>query len=323
MSKAKDHQLDLLAEQEMRIQAQEAQAANAIWYYSRVMCQIGLPALSYANNEYVRRSGNFHLIVQAPPSFSVPWGIYPRGILNWMVTEVVKKKRLGQESRTLRLGSSLSEFMAKVSKGQGSHDTEIQPFSYSGGKTGNIRPFKKQMVSLLASRIFFWYGTTPAADLQFQSVEIASSGNLMWDPKRLDQPGLIESTVELGEKFYLDCIDHGVPVDIRIIRALWPSCLAFDLYVWLTYRAFTLRADRRWSLDLSWKMLQGQFGHTYKDMRGFRPKFLAALKRVGILYGAMEFKETGQGINFRFKRPSILSAPAPMLPQPREDSTHK
>lgn len=297
MAKQAFHQLDQLVEQELAIQAQEALAANAVWYFTRVMAQIYLPSSSYSGNEYEQDRGVYHLSVSAPKAFGVPWGIYPRGILNWMVTEVVRKKNEKKNSRVLELGLSLADFMGKVSGTR----------TFSGGKTGNIRPFKRQLASLLASRIFFWVGSNPAPDVTYQSMEISSSGNLMWHPVLIDQPGLIQSTIELGEKFHEDCLKHGYPVDIRIIRSLWPNCLAFDIYVWLTYRAYTLAKDRRWSLDLSWQSLKLQFGHQYKDMKGFRMKFLDALSRVGRVYRDMEFKEIEKGINFRFKRPSIPS----------------
>ena len=57
MAKRPQHQLDLLVEQELDIQAQEAQAANAVWYYTRVMCQLSLSASRFLDSEYTRESG--------------------------------------------------------------------------------------------------------------------------------------------------------------------------------------------------------------------------------------------------------------------------
>jgi hypothetical protein len=286
-----------MVEQELAIQAEEAQIAGAVWYYARVMCQLGLPASRFADCKYERHSGKFHLIVSAP--FSVPYGIYPRGILNWLVTQIVYQKK-AKDPRIVQLGSSLGEFMEKVT-GHG---------GYSGGEFGNIRPFKRQLSSLLSSRLFFWI--EDQEQTQFQSMEIAASGNLFWHPKILDQPGLVQSSIEIGEKFWEECVRHQVPVDVRVIRGLWPDCLAFDVYVWLTYRAYTLLKTRRWSLDLSWPMLKFQFGPQYETVRQFRWKFLQALKKVGRLYSNIEFEEReGKGLTFRFKRPSVVSVSLP------------
>ncbi len=307
--------MDQLADREFEIQAQEALSANAVWYYTRTMCQIALPSSSYTGREYLRESGRFHMVVQALPPLHVPWGIYPRGILNWAVTEIVRKKRTGDQSRVLQLGASLAEFMEKVSGTKG----------YSGGASGNIRPFKQQLSCLFGSRIAFWIGDGQKLEMtesQGAAMQIGAAWNLMWHNKLVGQPGLFQSTIQLGEEFYLDCIAHGVPVDVRIIRGLWPNCLAFDIYVWLTYRAFTLAKDKRWQLDLSWDMLKIQFGQNYRTLKQFRYKFLFSLRTVQRLYQAMEFTEReGKGMTFRFKRPSVLSVAVPVRRQLPQSST--
>lgn len=305
--KPSGHQLSLLAESELQIEAEDALAANAVWYYSRVMCQLALPSSNYEGREFVRDSGVFHLIVQALPPLSVPWGIYPRGILNWVVTEIVRRKKTNP-SRVLELGTSLAEFMAKVSGTK----------SYSGGEFGNIRPFKRQLDQLFSSRIAFWIGEGDRPDVTLTplaSMQISSGWNLMWHNRLPNQKGLFTSTVQISEEFFQDCLQHAVPIDVRVIRGLWPNCMAFDIYVWLTYRSYTLLRARRWSLDLSWPALKLQFGYQYATLKKFRQNFLTALARVKLLYQSMEFTEhPGQGITFRFKRPSILSVRVPELP---------
>jgi hypothetical protein len=105
-----------------------------------------------------------------------------------------------------------------------------------------------------------------------------------------------------------------VPIDIRVIRGLWPDCLAFDIYVWLTYRSFTLLRVRRWNLELTWLMLKFQFGPQYATLHQFRWKFLRALEKVQRLYPSIEITEReGKSLTFRFKRPSVLSVAFPLL----------
>ena len=71
----------------------------------RVLSQIGLPASRIIDNEYARDSGAYHLVIQAPRAFSVPYGIYPRGILTWLVTEIVNRKnRKKSEGRIIEAG---------------------------------------------------------------------------------------------------------------------------------------------------------------------------------------------------------------------------
>lgn len=304
MAKPQNHSVYQLASAGHAIREQEARDVDALGYYPRVMCQIALPSSRFTGNEYERSSGNYHLSVQSPRIIGVPWGIYPRGILSWMAGEVVKRKNQ-EDSRTLHLGRSLAEFIAKASG----------TTSVSGGATGNIRSFKQQLASLLASRVFYWYDAgdvTPNA-MQFQSMEVASTGNLLWHPQLIQQPGLFQSTITLGGAFHRDLVEHAVPVDERALRALWPACLATDIYVWATYRADALRRQRRRQLDLTWGMLKQQFGPEYKEMRSFRQHFLLALKKVQMVYSAMEFAEGKQGIKFILKRPSIQSVPVRFL----------
>lgn len=308
MSREKSHQLNLLAEQQMAIEAEEAKAAGALWYYSRTMCQCVLPSSSWPSTEYVQNSGKFHMVVQALPPLHVPWGIYPRGILSWVVTEVKLNRKKGDAARTLHLGSSLSEFIYKVSGTK----------TVSGGKTGNIKAFKKQLSSLFSSRIAFWIGEGNSPDVSTDTagmMQIGVGWNLMWHLKVVDQPGLVQSTVQLSEEFFEDCLKHGVPIDIRVVRGLWGNCMAFDAYCWLTYKAEVLRYDGRSVFDLSWPALKMQFGPRFLHLKHFRTNFLASLRLVKLLYSDFEFREQeGKGIVFRFRAPSIKSVAFHGLP---------
>jgi hypothetical protein len=322
MPKREGHQLNLIAEQELKLEAEEAQQADAMWFYTRVLCQTCLPAKNFHDNEYERHSGQYHLIIQSPRRFGVPWGIYPRGIFTWLVTEIKKRKNVHRVNRTLGLGSSLAEFMERVTGSR----------AMSGGAFGNVPRFKHQMFSLLTSRILWWKDTEDST--QYRSMEVSSGGNLFWNPQSADQPGLIQSTVEIGEMFWEDCVKHGHPIDIRVIRGLWPNCLAIDLYTWLSYRAYVCLKIHRHQLPISWFMLKTQFGPHYKTMRQFKWYFLQALKDVLRLYPAVKVREMeGKGIELSFSRPSIISgvlAPhtrrgmfEPKLKLLTQPSTHK
>ncbi len=74
---------------------------------------------------------------------------------------------------------------------------------------------------------------------------IADRTELWWTPNRPDQAGLWESKIELSEKFFQEIIRHPVPIDINTLTALKRSTLGLDLYLWLVYRTFALRAPLR------------------------------------------------------------------------------
>ena len=91
---------------------------------------------------------------------------------------------------------------------------------------------------------------------RFVSSQIADRGEFWWDTTRPAAPVLWDSTIQLGEKFFNEIIAHPVPLDMNTLKSLKRSPLGLDLYVWLTYRTFTLKAP----LCLSWKQIYRQFG---------------------------------------------------------------
>ncbi len=74
---------------------------------------------------------------------------------------------------------------------------------------------------------------------------IADRTELWWTPNRPDQAELWESKIELSEKFFQEIIRHPVPIDMNTLTAIKRSTLGLDLYLWLVYRTFALRAPLR------------------------------------------------------------------------------
>ena len=177
---------------------------------------------------------------------------------------------------------------------------------FSGGKTGNIHPFKRQLASLLTSYITYWYDVDNGQQgTEITPMKISSRASLLWPPaKMLEMPGLFSSEVTLDTEFWQDSV-----LAAASRSALWPSCLAVDTYVWLTYRANTRTG--RMAKHISWPMLKLQFGAGFGEMKNFRTKFLLALRRIEQVYPHMNWEEGSsygkQGIIFRFNRPSIAS----------------
>ena len=64
------------------------------------------------------------------------------------------------------------------------------------------------------------------------------------------------STIVIGEDLFNEIINHPVPIDMNTLKAMKRSSLGLDLYLWVTYRTFALRAPLR----LSWRLLYQQFG---------------------------------------------------------------
>jgi|SRR6516165_4149850 hypothetical protein len=88
-------------------------------------------------------------------------------------------------------------------------------------------------------------------------MQVAPKGEYWWDVKQPEQAALWESWIELGEEFFNAVVAAPVPADMRALRALKQSSLALDLYVWATYRAFSVSRKGRpqfvpWVSCTSW-----------------------------------------------------------------------
>ena len=151
---------------------------------------------------------------------------------------------------------------------------------HSGGAHGERTRLKNQMRRLFRCGISLVY-TDGARDASVSSY-VADRTEFWWDTKRPYAPVLWESKIELGEKFFNEIIAHPIPLDLHILRSLKRSPLGLDLYFWLTYRTFALKAPLR----LSWRQLYQQFGADptksgdKATLSNFRKDSLRELKKI-------------------------------------------
>lgn len=219
-----------------------------------------------------RRNGALSLVVQPgwvigtdgqPRSIGLPYGTVPRLLLAWVTTEAVRTKE-----RDLILGESLSDFMRKLG---------LIP---TGGRWGSITRLREQLRRLFSATIAVSYEQTDmVADAGFR---IADKAILFWDPKTPEQVALWKSTVTLSERFFTEIVTRPVPLDLTVLKGLTRSPMSIDIYIWLTYRMSYLKR----STTVPWASLELQFGADYERTRDFRRKFLAALKKVLLIYPA-------------------------------------
>ena len=126
---------------------------------------------------------------------------------------------------------------------------------------------------------------------QFVASRVVDRGEFWWDPKRPDERSLWNSKIELGEKFYNEIISHPVPIDMNTLTALKRSPLGLDLYLWLVYRTFPLRAPQR----ITWRQVYRQFGlHPDKandrvTVDNFRKDCLRELKKIKLAWPGLNY----------------------------------
>jgi len=246
-----------------------ADEAGELAFMSKCFIQGTLPHSDPGDVQlWYRQNGNYTLTIQPYLSpkdgkirnFGIPYGSIPRLILAWANAETVKTK-----SQELILGNSLSEFMDKVG------------IEVSGGPRGGITRLKNQAVRLFSARITMAYEDNRG--MAIADARIAKQSFFFWDSKQPNQQSIWESRVLLSDEFYKLLLDAPVPLDWRILQALKRSPMALDLYMWLSYRMFTLKKPQ----TIKWETLSMQFGSEYKSMKGFREnvrKHLCKIKAI-------------------------------------------
>ena len=269
------------------VNASEADAD--LGFMARLLALCSLPRTNPKQRlQYVRRNGPYSLHMTATGSAKLPYGNIPRLLLAWVCTEAVRT-----QSRELVLGASLSAFMR-----------ELGLDSSSGAGRQRLRA---QMDRLFNATVALTYEHENGK--QFVASRIADRGEFWWDTKHPDQSSLWESTIRLGEEFFNEIIAHPVPLDMKILKAIKRSSLGLDLYLWLTYRTFSLQRPMR----LSWPRLYCQFGSNpakasdTRTVDAFRTDCLRELNKIKDAWPSLHYS-TAKGV-------LMLSPSPPRIPQ--------
>ena len=258
-----------------------SEADPDLGFMARMMVLCSLPRTNPGNRkEYKRVNGPFTLYMQSGPGNKLPYGNFPRLLLAWLCTEVV---RTG--SRELVLGRSLSGFMRTL--GILSSD--------SGGATGVRTRLRNQMRRLFGCTVSMIY-EDKHGEARVSSL-VADRTAFWWNKRKPDEQTLWASKIYLGESFFNEIIQHPVPIDMNTLTALKRCSLGLDLYLWLTYRTFTLRAPQR----LTWRQVYRQFGPnpnnaiTHDAIQNFRSRILRELKKIKLAWPELNYS-TAKGV---------------------------
>lgn len=252
----------------VEIESQDIKAAGALGYTVRALALTTLPYKKFAGEVYRRSNGFAKLTVFSPEG--VPYGGIPRILTAWVTSEIV---RTGEP--VIGLGHSFSEFLGKIN------------YATSGGKTGAATQVRDQAQRLFSSVINIKVEKDNAVG--FKNVLMVDSGMMIWDVKKPDERSLWESHMTITQEFFNECLNHKIPVDLRVLQVLRASPMAMDIYVWLVYRMFILRKQT----IIPWSGLFQQFGHGNEEseqgLYNFKSEFKRALKKVEVFYPTAKF----------------------------------
>lgn len=244
-----------LIESALDVETREAKEAGALGFLPRVLVQTCLPYRDPKTQIYERKNGGVTMTLFSPEG--VPYGTVPRFMVSWLATQAVKK-----QSPVISLGRSQNEFLQNLG------------MRSAGGAV--IKRLHNQSARFF-STVLNVKVDKPGAGVGLRNVLLASEAYLAWNPRHADQTSLWDSTLTLTDEFYRECVEHPIPVDLRVLDALSSSPMAMDIYSWLTYRiAICTKAT-----TIPWDYLQLQFG-TKEGRRlvHFRQDFERALQQV-------------------------------------------
>ena len=251
-----------------------SEADPDLGFMARMMALCSLPRTNPGNrHQYKRTNGPYKLVMVAGADNKLPFGNLPRLLIAWLCTEAVRT-----QNPEIVLGPSLSEFMRKL----GIH-------TQSGGRGGMRTLIRNQMKRLFGCSVTLNYEDEQVSTSV--NSHIAERTEFWWNERKPDEPSLWDSKIELGEKFFNEIIRHPVPLDMNTLTALKRCALGLDLYLWLTYRTFTLRTPLR----LTWRQVYRQFTADPANVEDkniiqmFRRKVLRELKKIKLAWPDLNY----------------------------------
>lgn len=273
-------------------------------YLARFLIQCTLPHTNPGNVPvWKRRNGKYTLRIQpgwddyndCPMGY--PYGILPRLILIWAVTEA---KRTG--IRRLHLGHCLSEFIDKL---------DLQ--TSGRGKRGDGPRLKDQARRLFSAHIAFYRNTdfevegSKFVNERVRQAPVTDDINLTWEKGTPAQAVLWGSWIDLSPQFFAAIMESTVPCDMRAVGMLRRSPLALDLYMLCNYIGANLKQRGKTKHTITWRMLGQQLGCDYADQDNLKKKIKTAMRKVKLAHPGLKvgYPSKGGGFDIYVSTPAI------------------
>ncbi|KTQ89467.1 hypothetical protein NS226_16800 [Aureimonas ureilytica] len=285
--------LSNMAEAAAAIYGESAMERGDLGFLHTLHANCYLPRGATKERRYVHGNGPFSIMIDAGALLDpktrkwvdqpLPSGGKPRALLAYINTYAVRHK-----TPVVPLGRSLSEFVG------------IMSGETSGGAKGSLRLWKTQMMALAACNIRIAGG--PEGGARTEKVDIIKSLDLWLTPKA-DQFSLFPTELKLTTDYMEALQSHAMPVDMAALRALQHDPLAFDVFVWLVGRLPRVRQSN--GVRITWEMLFDQFGGGYSELRFFKRRFTAALKKAKAFYPSAKIELSAAGLLAKTSDPMV------------------
>ncbi len=270
------------------IDIQQNELGCNVDFLHTVMCQVGMPRRPTSEREFLRKNGQVSMLMEAGSLYQhkqwvakpLPSGAKPRLIMIHICSEAV---RTGNPR--IEVGFSVRQFLKTL---------QLNP----DGR--EYRRFKNQMEALAACHILLGFSNGQrSTTLDVKPINEFTAWCSDDDDQRTLWPGIIQ----LSQPFFDTIRASAVPLDRRALRGIQHSALCLDIYTWLAHRLH--RIPKKNGVDLSWDNLHRQFGEEYAQKRGFKRKFIQALKQTLAVYPNAKVEDTANGLLFKNSPPPV------------------
>lgn len=251
-------------------------AAQALAIESRAMgityagfCLTALPHNPLADDAIWERQGHKVKLVITPGYLpdrdgsmqlhGVPYGSRARLIMLYLQTRAIQTG-----SPEVELGGSMKDWLSRMGIGV-------------GGK--QYREIKEQANRISACNLTFVWDNDRKGKA-FEKDAIVKGGIQLYEHDDENQLRLWVDTVRLSDSFFQALKEHPVPVWEPAMKLISSRSMAIDIYVWLAYRLHVLEQ----ATPVTWMALFSQFGHSYANLKHFKPRFTEALKMATAVY---------------------------------------
>lgn len=285
----------------MAIEQEDARSAGSLGFMTRALVSATMPYKDPKTKVFERRNGDLTLTILAPNG--VPYGKYPRLLMSYLVTEAVAKR-----SNVIVLGDTLADFL-KASIGVratgGAQGTQTRLSDQmqrlftsvvSVGQrvvTGSGRSFQFENITLVERGRLAEQDMVRLDELSPAADEVAGAESELWRQVEKAEAGRWNSVIELTPRFFQECVETPVPIDLRAYKVLGEAPMAMDVYAWTTYRASYIKRPTR---PIPWPVLQAQFGSglpfTEQGTRDFKKAFKRNLDLVRLVNRGLIVDET-------------------------------
>lgn len=252
-------------------------------------CQAALPHKKLPDNEgWQIKSDQVTLIVEPgmkegkagkPQPVGVPYGSRAKLILIFLQTEAVRT-----QCREVELGGSLRSWLGRLG---------IAP----GGQ--NIAAVRDQAERISRCHLTFQVTRGRATGLLHQNIMDTA---LFLDNVEDGQGSLFLETATLSDGFFKQLQKHPVPLAEAAIRQLSNNSMGLDTYAWLAYRLHSLTGPT----PIHWRGLMTQFGGGFRQLKHFKPRFVANLRLALAVYPDAKVQiDDEKGVILHPSRPPI------------------